>query len=343
MVNVRREGVILRPTANPFESKMVLNPAVYQEGNKLHLIYRAVDGDYISCLGYARLEGPTNVVERWSKPFLYPKRREESKGIEDPRIVKIDDTFYMTYVAHDGKNAVSAFSSGTDIMKLRRGGVISPKIAYKDAGKIFAYSKLKDEYYFFQAFYQEYGGKNVLIWHKDCILFPERIDDKFLMMERILPDVQLVSFDDFAQLKDKYFWIIHLMNLPPAVIIEPIHGFESRHVGGGCPPIKTPEGWLVIYHAAQEFNKKRIYRAGAILLDLADPLKVIGRLPEPLMSPETDYERSGQVNDVVFPSGSAIFDGRLYLYYGAADDCIGAASMDLGELIAELKNHPTGV
>jgi predicted GH43/DUF377 family glycosyl hydrolase len=328
MIPIKREGVILRPTKLAFESLAVLNPGIYQEGEAVHVVYRAIDQDHLSSLGYARLSGPLEVKERRDVPLYYPKLKIESKGMEDARIVKIDGTLYLTYVAHDGK-----------ILNLKRGGLVSPKIAYRDAAKIFTYTKLKDEYYFFESFYREYGGENILVWHKDCIFFPEKIGGNFVMLERILPDIQLVSCETLSQLKDKYFWIHHLMNLSENVLIETEHGFESRHVGGGCPPVRTEAGWLMIYHSAQEFNRKRIYHAGAALLDLNEPSKVIARLPEPLFSPAVDYELVGGVNDVVFPTGTALFGDTLYIYYGAADTVIAAVSLKLSDLLGELEKH----
>jgi beta-1,2-mannobiose phosphorylase / 1,2-beta-oligomannan phosphorylase len=339
MLKIERLGRILEPTTQSFETRAVLNPAVYQDDNSVHIIYRAIDDNYLSCLGYAKLEGPTKVVERSNIPFLFPQKKVESKGIEDPRIVKIEDEFVMTYVVHNGRDAVTAFSSGKDLRNLRRGFVLSPKIPYSEAGRIFSYSKIKDEYYFFEAYYQKYCGSDVLIWHKDLIPFPEKINGQYFLLERILPDIQLVACDSLDQLKDKYFWINHIMRLSDQVILEPLHGFESRHLGGGCPPIKTDQGWLIIYHSAQETNKKRVYYAGAALLDLDDPHKVLARLPYPLISPEEDYELSGTVNNVVFPTGSAIFGDDLYIYYGAADTFIAAAKVSMAKLLQELENN----
>lgn len=339
MIKVTKLGPILKPTSNSFETRAVLNPAIYQEGETVHIIYRAINEEFISSLGYAKLNGPTDIIERWDKPFMSPQLKAESRGIEDPRIVKIDNCFYMTYVVHDGKHAISAFSSGENILDLHRGHIISPKIRYKEAGKIFAFSKLKDEYYFFESFYQKYSGKGVYIWHKDCILFPEKINDKFVMLQRILPDIQIIYFDDWSELKDKYFWLNNLMHLSKYVVLESMHGFESRHVGGGAPPIKTEAGWLMIYHGTQETNKKRIYNAGAALLDLEDPQKVIARLPHPLFSPTEKFEIEGTVNDVVFPTGTAIFGDDIYIYYGAADSKIAIAKVNLKGLIDDLLKH----
>jgi beta-1,2-mannobiose phosphorylase / 1,2-beta-oligomannan phosphorylase len=336
MLKIRKEGIILSPRENSYESRAVLNPAVFQDGNNVHIIYRAIDENYLSTLGYARLAGPLEIAERWEKPFMSPKLKTEKLGMEDPRIVKIDNSFYMTYVAHDGKNAITALASGEDLFKLGRNYVISPQIPYHEAGNIFTYSKLKDEYYFFESFYSEHSEKGILIWHKDCVPFPEKINGRFWMLHRIFPDIQLISFDDFSQLADKYFWLHHLFHLSENVLMESEQGFEARHIGGGAPPVRTDAGWLVIYHAAQEFNSKRIYSAGAALLDLEDPRKVIARLPYPLFKPEENYELEGTVNDVVFPTGTAQFEGMLYIYYGAADQHIAAASVGLDDLLDEL-------
>lgn len=335
MLNLKKHGKILEPTLNSFETKAVLNPAIYQDGETVHLIYRAINDDGVSSLGYAKLNGPLTVAERLSTPFLAPQKKEESMGIEDPHIVKIDGEFYLTYVVHDGKHAITAFSSGSDLQNLRRQGVISPKIPYKDAARIFTYTKLKDEYYFFESFYKEHGGTNVYIWHKDVILFPEKINDQFVLLQRILPDIQSMYFDDFRQLKDKYYWINSLFRLGENVILEPEQGFELRHVGGGAVPIRTKDGWLLIYHAVEENNKRRVYHAGAALLDF-ETLRVTARLPYPLFSPTEEFELSGLVNNVVFPTGTALFGEDLYIYYGAGDRCIAAASVKLEELLLEL-------
>ncbi|NTU98653.1 pesticidal protein Cry7Aa [Candidatus Falkowbacteria bacterium] len=341
MVKVEKIGLILEPTTNVFETRAVLNPAVFQDGNDIHIIYRAIADDYISTLGYARLSGPTNVVERWNKPFMTPKLKAESKGIEDPRIVKIDGTYYMTYVAHDGKNAVTYFAEGPSLFELSRGFMVSPKIMYKEAAEIFRYQKLKDDYYFYEAFYKEFSGKNILIWHKDCILFPEKINGEFKMLQRILPDIQLISFEDFGQLKEKYFWIHYLLSeLAASVVLESEYTFEERNVGGGCPPIRTAAGWLMIYHGVHENNSTRTYSACAALLDLEDPRKLIAKLPYPLFTPTNEAESLGLVNNVVFPTGTAQFGDDLYIYYGAADTRIAAAKVSMNELLAELKANP---
>ena len=340
MIEVKKHGVILKPTKLAFESKCVFNPGVYQDGRQVHVVYRALDKDYLSCFGYARLNGPTKVAERWKKPFAVPKYKYEKSGIEDPRIVKIGDTFYMPYVAHDGKNAIIACMRGKNLFDLKRVGIIGPIMSYRKASQLFQFSKLKDDYCFFSSFYEKYAGKNVLIWEKDCVFFPEKIRGRFALLHRVLPDIQIARVDSFKMYKDKNYWHNHIHHLGKHVVLEGRYGWEARHIGAGAPPIKTKKGWLLIYHAVEPRNKGRLYTAGAALLNLRDPKKIIGRLPYPLFSPDEKYEQEGHVNNVVFPTGTALFKDQLYIYYGTSDTYVAVASVNINDLIKELIKYP---
>ncbi len=337
MLIVKKRGVLLRPTKHDFENFAVLNPGSWQEGRTVHLFYRALDKEFRSSIGYARLEGPMKVVERWEKPILEREFDYESKGVEDPRIVKIEDTFYLFYVAHDGKNAITAYATGNDLFTLKKRGVLSPRIPYRRADRIFRKSRLKDSYSFFAAYYEKEMGEDVLLWHKDIFLFPEKIRGRFALLHRVLPDIQLIFFSDFKELTAS-FWTKHLKELSEYVVLENKHWFETRNIGGGCVPIATDEGWLLIFHTVEARNEGRVYHACAALLDREDPRKVIGRLHEPLFSPEEPWEKRGHVPNVVFPTGTAVFGDTLYMYYGAADKRIAVASVKLKELIKEMKD-----
>ena len=338
MIAVNKLGVVLEATNNLFERTAVLNPGTWQEGNTVHMFYRALDEDHCSTIGYAKLDGPMNVVERWEKPFLFGTNPYEHKGMEDPRIVKIEDTFYMFYVAHDGKNAVTAYATSKDLRNFEKQGIISPPIAYREFDELNDELELKDAYSFFADYYQEEAGIDVLIWHKDVFPFPRKINGKYALMHRILPDMQIVFFDNFKQFQQREFWLEELKKLPEHVVLENTHWFESRSIGGGCPPIETKDGWLIIFHAVEGRNRGRVYHACAALLDKDNPLKVIGRLHEPLFSPMEEWETQGFVSNVVFPTGTALFEDTLYIYYGAADKRIAVASVSLSALIAEMKD-----
>ena len=336
-LKVEKLGLILKPIErNVFEQKAVLNPGIYQDGSKVHVFYRAVDKLRHSSIGYARLDGPTKVVERWSKPFMKREKGYESSGIEDPRISKIGSTLYMTYVAHDGKNALTSYAKATDIFALKKQGIIAPMLTYDQIGKLLKPQNLKDRYFLFESYYEELSGKDVLLWAKDIILFPKKVKGKYAMLIRILPDIQLVYFKDFKQLRYKIFWEQYMKKLANHVVFENRYWFESRNIGGGAPPVEVPEGWLIIYHAVEERNSGRIYHAGAALLDKNNPTKVIGRLNRPLFSPDQTWEIKGDVDNVVFPTGTAQFGDDLYIYYGAADRAIAVARMSLKRLVAEL-------
>ncbi|OGH69698.1 MAG: hypothetical protein A2754_01845 [Candidatus Magasanikbacteria bacterium RIFCSPHIGHO2_01_FULL_47_8] len=344
MTEVKKLGVILKPTDLEFENHAVLNPAAWQEGDTVHLYYRALDKDHKSSIGYARLHGPLDVQERWERPMMNREFDYESQGVEDPRITKLDDKLYMTYVAHDGKNAVTAYAVSTDFKTFAKRGIITPRIQYRELDDILQEGEahLKDLYFFFKSYYEDRAGDDVLIWEKDTFLFPKKIGGKYALIHRVLPEIQIAFFDDFEQLKTRQYWEKYLRELPDYVILENKHWFESRSIGGGCVPIETERGWVLIFHAVEERNAGRVYHAAAALLDLENPLKVLGRLHEPLFSPTEEWEVNGPVSNVVFPTATSIFGDKLYIYYGAADHYIAAAEVNINELVDDMLDPSQG-
>ncbi|HZX49719.1 MAG TPA: pesticidal protein Cry7Aa [Candidatus Paceibacterota bacterium] len=338
MLKVEKHGVLLEPTEHIFERQAVLNPGVWQEGNNIHLFYRAIDEDHCSSVGYARLKGPTQVVERWQKPILAGEYPYESKGMEDPRMVKIGDILHMFYVAHDGKNALTAYATTEDLRHFVKKGIVSPTMSYHEFDLLNDELALKDAYSFFASYYEEGAGSDVLIWHKDVFPFPRKIKGRYALLHRILPDMQIAFFENFNQLQDNAYWWEQLKRLPEHVVLENKHWFETRSIGGGCPPVETKEGWLIIFHTTEERNKGRVYHACAALLDKDNPVKVLARLHEPLFSPTEEWEKQGFVSNVVFPTGTALFGDTLYIYYGAADKRIAVASVSVQELLKEMKD-----
>ena len=344
MVQVRKEGVIIQPTDNEFENQAVLNPACVRKGKYVHMFYRAVKQGNYSSIGYCMLRGPLTVVERSDKPVIFPENEYEKHGIEDPRIVFFEGTYYLFYTAFDGKNALSAYAVSKDLKSWEKKGTITARISYDEAEDIFreGKSKLKERYFFFESYIKDVVAKDVLLWEKDVFMFPKKFNNKFALVHRVLPDIQIAYFNDFSEL-DIDYWKEYLKRIGDRIILEPEYGYESRSIGGGPPPIETDEGWLLIYHAVEDSNKGKIYHASAALLDKNDPQKVLGRLTKPLFSPTEDYEKIGYVENVVFPSGTAIFGKRLYIYYGAADKRIAAVSLNLQELLDELLNRNTTI
>src|SRR6185312_15151112 len=132
MIEVKKEGIILQKLHLDFENESVLNPAVVQAGNILHVFYRAVHIKNYSTIGYCKMDGPLTVTERYDKPFLKPEFDYESHGMEDPRIVKIDELYYLSYVAFDGVSGLGALATSKDLERFEKQGVILPKITYAD-------------------------------------------------------------------------------------------------------------------------------------------------------------------------------------------------------------------
>ncbi len=341
MINVKSEGIILESSKNGFDNQAVLNPACIEISGITHMFYRAVRrGDMVSSIGYCQLDG-NKAVKRSDKPVLCPEYDYEKMGVEDPRIVFLDGVYYLFYTAYDGKNALFAYATSTDLASFTKQGVISPRITYAEAARLFGFSKAKmiERYFFFDSYIRDREGDGILLWEKDAFIFPKKINNRFALVHRVLPGIQVIYFDDFKDLTDDY-WRDYLGNLGNYVLLDPEYRFESRNIGGGGPPIETKDGWLLIYHAVEDSRRGRIYHAAAALLDLVDPTKVMGRLKKPLFSPSEPWEKQGDVNNVVFPTGAVVKDSRLYLYYGAADKLIAAKSIDLEELVSELKNNP---
>lgn len=339
MIDIKKEGILLSKTELEFENNAVLNPAVIRDGDSVHVFYRAVQEGNRSSIGYCRLDGPLTVAERWEKPFMVPEFDFESQGVEDARIVKIDDTFYMTYTGYDGVNARGALATGKNIMKLKKQGVIVPHISYAHfVYMVESAGKVNKNYYQNQHFYYQESDpeEKILLWDKNVVFFPRRIKGNLVFLHRIRPGIQLVSVPELKDLTPE-FWEDYFHNFQNHIVIDPVYEHESNYIGSGCPPIETEHGWLLIYHGVEDTNKGLIYSAcAAALLDLDDPRKEIARLNYPLFSPEYKWETVGEVNNVVFPTGTALFGDSLFIYYGAADSHIAVASLSFSALLAEL-------
>jgi predicted GH43/DUF377 family glycosyl hydrolase len=130
MLNIKREGIILESSSSDFDYEGVLNPAIYQVDEDLYMIYRALGRDKKSSLGFCEINGPNVVFNNHKEPILYPEFENEICGIEDPRIVKIEDTYYLTYTVFDGVNALGALAISKDLKKFKKMGLITPEIHY---------------------------------------------------------------------------------------------------------------------------------------------------------------------------------------------------------------------
>lgn len=322
ILNRLAHNPIIKPIVENFwESKAVFNPAAIYDKGKVHIIYRAVgDGD-VSVLGYAASFDGINIDERLNSPIYVPTQPFEASGIypgngaytsgggcyggcEDPRVTKIDERLYMTYVAYDGGNPPR---------------VAMTSINFED----FVNHDFKWE-------------KPVLISKpgvvdKNACILSEKINGKYVIFHRIYPNI-LIDFVDELNFDGSTF-------LEGKFSIKPRENYwDSRKVGIGPPPIKTDDGWLLIYQAVGDDDPGR-YKMGAMLLALDNPTNVLARSNEPILAPDFWYENEGHKSGVVYPCGAVRRESDLIIYYGGADSVVCAASAKVEEFVEKLKDH----
>ncbi len=303
----RVNGPILRPNPdNPWESRAVFNPGIAQDGEIIHMLYRAVEGQNSSTIGYAKLNVDAHIINRSCSPVIFRESEIEKQGCEDPRIVFFNKKYFIFYTGFDGKDIPN--SANTRVMLAETEDFI---------------------------LYHKIGMIGPEVQDKDAMIFPGKIGNKIGFIHRIKPNIQLALFESMEELinPDKSHWPNHLKKLEKHTIMFREYEWEHQKIGAGPPPLQTEAGWLFIYHGV---DREKVYRAGAALLDENVPNKVIARLPYPILEPETDYEKYGDVNMVVFPEGLTLNDDHLQIYYGAADKVIALAEGKLSKLIDEL-------
>lgn len=309
----------------PWAAGAIFNPGAWQEDGVVHLLFRAIPGGhkryrlatpdseparygfepYVSSVGYASSTDGLHFIRR-PTPLILPDTEIDAFGAEDARVTRIDDTFLITYTALSraafDPDCVWHIGLATtkDFVTVTKHGAIGPPVPSKDTA-----------------------------------IFPRRIGGRICMLHRIVPDIQLITFDDMEQLMapPSSLWRAHLDTLSEHVVMGPKADWESQKIGAGPTPIETDEGWLLIYHGVDD---RSVYRVGLALLDLDDPRRVIARSNRPVMEPEEDYELIGDVNNVVFPQGAVVLDGTLHMYYGAADRVIGHATSKISDLVDHL-------
>jgi predicted GH43/DUF377 family glycosyl hydrolase len=343
MLIVKKEGVILNKTSMGFESHAVLNPAVILVDGVIHMFYRAVAKDNYSTIGHCTFSSPSKILNRSEIPVLFPQMDFESNGIEDPRIVCIDGLFYLTYTGFDGLNALGALAVSTDLVHWEKKGVIVPVIPIDEFRHLSqTRGTLNEKYIRFNKVpvFSDTQLRKVYLWDKNLVFFPRRINGKLAFMHRIKPDIQLVQdLESIEELTPQY-WQQYFLEFSEHILMTPEFPHDVSYLGGGCPPIETSLGWLLIYHGVHDTIEGYVYSACAAILDLDHPNKITHRLPYPLFYPEEPWEKRGEVNNVCFPSGAVVFEDRLFIYYGAADERIALASMELQVLLKELHKYP---
>lgn len=289
---------IIKPEGRGFESAGTFNPAVIAKGKELVMLYRAQDIAGTSRLGYATSRDGIHFVRNPTPIFGPEAPYEMGGGTEDPRIVRINGTYYMTYTGYNNANGVGptrkdaqlCLATSPDLIHWRRRGVIMPA----------------------------YEGKWNVGWTKSGAIVPEKINGKYWMY--YLGDASgQGSQMGVAVSADLIHWT-DALNHP--VLSSRAGMFDSKVVEPGPPPVVLPQGILLIYNGADDHL---IYRTGWALFDKHDPTRVLARANRPIFRPAAPWEKVGQVPNVVFVEGLVRRGNRWLFYYGAADKYVGVA------------------
>lgn len=288
----------------PFTVNSVFNPGVTMFEDETLLLCRVEHRTGISSLIVARSnDGLTNWIiepDRCMEPLL--DSHEECWGIEDPRITKCDDTYYIAYTGYSRSGPLVCLAATKDFRNFQRLGVVSSP---------------ED---------------------KDAALFPCRFNGQWILVHRPVPRSESIGAHIWLSTSpDLQHW-----GNPQLLIEARQGGWwDSNKIGLGPPPLETEKGWLVLYHGVKVTAAGSLYRLGLALLDSSDPTKVIGRSDEWVFGPSAPYEVAGDVPGVVFPCGWVLLDdgATIRMYYGAADTTIAVADASLAELLDHIERH----
>ena len=306
---------------NDWESDGTFNPAVMMDEDKVHIVYRAVGRGGVSVFGYAVSEDGLEITERYNEPIYVPREDFEGLrgklaggkgwfesgggwgGCEDPKLTKIGDRVYMTYVAYSGCGPPRAALTSLSLEDFKNQNwnweepilISPPDVVTKSA----------------------------------CLL-PEKINGKYVMFHRIFPDI-LVDYLDDLEFKGGKWLEGH-----DRIGIRVSH-WDSRKLSMGATPIKTEDGWLCIYHAVDDCDPGR-YKMGAMLLKKEDPAQVLCRTSQPLLAPDVSYENEGK-QGVVYPSGAVVKGDDLLVYYGGGDRVVCVARTPLKKFLKDLRKE----
>jgi len=280
----------------PYSVYSVHNAGLAKHNGKYYMLFRSHLDTGRSIIGLATSNDGYNFTVH-DKPFLVPDKKGafaeyEEFGVEDARVSCIEGTYYITYSAYSRYGVRIGLAKTCD---------------FKTVEKISFITQAD---------------------HRNVVLFPEKIDGKYVRLDRphseIYPWSIWISYS-----KDLIYWGESKLIIKPV----PYHWDEAK-IGPGAPPIKTPKGWLSIYHGVFKTMSGRIYRLGVSLHSLADPSKIIGVSDRWILQPEDMWEVSGYVDNVVFTCGAiAEPDGSVKIYWGGADSVMCVGTANISELV----------
>ncbi|MFN8501146.1 glycosidase [Kouleothrix sp.] len=345
---MRRLGVIMRGDPhNPDEVLGVLNPAAARDpGGRLFLFPRVVAAGNYSRVGLAEVlfdaAGEPVAVQRRGyvlEPTEPYEQNARTAGCEDARVGYVAPLgrYIMAYTAYGPLGPRIALAESRDLLSWQRIGPL--KFAFDPRLRVdFDLYDNKDAFLFPEPVRDPHGRPALALIHRPAHtqggvrVLPAGVAEPRASIWISYCDVDAAQRDSGALLR----WRDHQL------LAAPQHEWESTKIGGGAPPLRTPLGWLMIYHGVAGPIVENVdhqpfvhYSAGAMLLDADDPRRVLYRSAAPTLAPEAAEEREGVVPNVVFPTGlDPRPGGRVDVYYGMADAAIGVARLDIPAALA---------
>jgi len=313
---------IIVPDKNHYwEAFASFNMSVVKKGAMFYGVYRAISApdrllapDQVSIIGIGQSKDGRHFSERES--FITPTEEWEKYGCEDPRITFFEGNYYIFYTAlskfpFEASGIKVGVAVSKDLKKIKERHLVTP----------------------FNA--------------KAMTLFPERIGGKITVIVSVNTDmppvkIAIAQVNKIEELWNPRFWEEWYKNVDKYSI--DFKRLSYDHVEVGATPVKTRHGWLLLYSHIQNYfgggeNLKRIFGIEAVLLELNNPLKIVGRTRGPILAPRESYELLGHVPDVVFPTGAVVKGDTLFIYYGAADTTTCLAYVNLTDLLATMREE----
>lgn len=284
--------VLMPDPAHSWESKYVFNPAAIVRAGMLFLLYRAQGADLISSVGLAYSVDGVH-FRRLAHPVLAPGDHYDSHGCEDPRVVEVRGTYYLTYTAYDGISARLSLATSRDLVHWTKRGPLFPDFVTPG---------------------------NTKPWSKSGAILTTPIAGTYYMY-----------FGDNGIFSATSRDLLHWTPSAHAVVPKEPNDFTSRLTEAGPPPVVTPDGLILLFHnAATPYGTALRYAPGQVLIDPAHPTHSLARMTHPFLTPRADYETRGQTPNTIFIEGLVTFGGSLHLYYGAADSVVALATHRAG-------------
>lgn len=330
----------LKPALGGMEIQCLLNPGVFLYENKIWLLLRVAEAP-------RQQEGKISFPvcnEDGKIEVLTFDKTDPDLDSSDPRVISYKGNDYLTTLSYlrlmcsdDGSHFYEPqgyfpiFGKG----KLEAYGIEDCRVSFIEGSYYLTFTEvsscgvgvglIKTENW------KSFDRKGMILppHNKDCALFEEKINGKYFALHRPSSPSLGGNYIWIAESADLLHWGNH-----KCIATTRKGMWDSARVGAGAAPIKTPQGWLEIYHGANEDHR---YCLGALLLDLKDPSKVLARSERPFMVPSASYERTGFFGNVVFTNGHIIEGDTIRMYYGASDEVICGADLSIKEILKTLK------